>query len=186
MKIRYVLPPVQMAIAMALLLWNDTLLLASRRWCDMPGASPASRLLTSIDAPVALLSMAWDRYLSYPWNVAARLGAVGIFWYWVALNMEAWRERKEILMISLRPARWTLDVLLFLSGFVLGVIGAEDMYEVIRYAPFATRPGCFGPYPWLTIVPDATVACLLLGWSFVLVYFFSRDFVHSIRRSRPA
>jgi hypothetical protein len=85
MKIKYVLPAAQMVLLVLLLGWNNSLNELANRRCDMPGPIPADDLLMSMNAPLFVQRLL-NYFLSYPWNVVAQIGAVGLFWYWVAVT----------------------------------------------------------------------------------------------------
>jgi len=187
MRIKYALPIAQMILTSLLMRWDSALQIASWRTCDMPGPTPAVTVLISINAPLALPFAIWNRYLSYNWSFAILIVAVGLFWYWIGLNAEAWRHRKKVLMFSWRPAQSVTDTLLVASGIVFGLLGASRMLDAMHYAHFQMQGrGCFGPNPWFTLVPDVIIACCLLGWAFTLVFFFGRDLMRSARRHSAA
>jgi hypothetical protein len=154
----------------------------------MPGPTPAFTVLISINAPLALPRSIWDRYLSsYKWSFAILVVAVGLFWYWIRLNAEVWRQQKQVLMFSWRPARSVIDTLLVASGIAFGLLGASGMRDAVRYAHLEMQgTGCFGPYPWFSLVPNVIIACCHLGWAFTLVFFFGRDLIASARPDSPA
>jgi hypothetical protein len=114
MKIKYLLPAGVVALMVLLLRWNNSLRHVAARWCDVPGPAPADRLLMSLNAPLIFQSRVWYDSFSYPWNVVTQLGAVGLFWYWVAVNISSWRRGGSMITISWRPARFALDALLIL------------------------------------------------------------------------
>jgi hypothetical protein len=179
-----------MVLAVALLWWNQRLMLASRRVCDMPGPTPASSLLHSVNAPLAL--EVWGAFL-YKLHIAdnaelanevALIAAVGLFWYWVALNIRSWQQRRTVLMFSWRPVRFSLDVFLVIYGVLFGLIGLYGGYEAIRFAPStAHRNGCFGPNLWFNLLPSLATAGIHLAWSLILIFLFGRDFIQALRRT---
>ena len=192
-KVDYALPATQMALAVALLWWNQLLMLASRRRCDMPGATPASSLLHSVNAPLAHEVWGSILYKLYIWdnallaNDVALIAAVGLFWYWVALNIRSWRQRRTVLMFSWRPARFTLDAFLVAYGALFGLIGLFGWYEAIRFAPSTAHGiGCFGPNLWFNLLPSIATGGIYLAWSLVLISFFGRDFIHCALRKTAA
>ncbi len=90
--------------------------------------------------------------------------AVGLLWYWVALNIRSWRRRRAVLMFSWRPARFSLDGSLVLYGALFGLVGLSRGYDAIRYAPYLARAGsCFGPGPWVNLLPAIATAGLYLA-----------------------
>src|SRR3979409_2091828 len=96
MKIKYALPVAQMVLA-ATLLWGDhSLSRSAYRVCGGAAPRPAFSLLVAINMPVDLPRIVWDRYLSYPWDAFILIEAVGLFWYWIALNAPSWRRRRNV------------------------------------------------------------------------------------------
>jgi hypothetical protein len=175
MKIKYVLPVVQIAIVALLLRWNDFLSIAARR-CDMPGPSPADRLLMSINAPLVFQLRLWYDAFPYPWRVAVQIGAVSLFWYWIAVNISSWRRGGSMVTPSWGPLRVAIDLGFVLLGLAFGLQGLSSGRDVLRYGSYLTSGvGCFGPNLWCSFLPSIAVVCLRLGWSFVLVYFCGRD-----------
>jgi hypothetical protein len=104
MRIKYALPILQMFLTWLLMRWDNALQIAAfeaRPRCDMPGPIPAFTVWISINAPLALPSSIWNRYLSsYNWSFAVLVLAVGLFWYWIGLKAEVWRQEKKVLMFS--------------------------------------------------------------------------------------
>jgi hypothetical protein len=179
------LPAAQVALAVALLWWSSVLFFASHRGCDMPGTSPTYRVLLAINAPLFLPRAMWEYYLylSYIGTNAALIIAVGLFWYWVALNIRSWRRRRAMLMFSWRPARFFLDVFLVIYGGLLALIGMFEGFDAIQAAPSTWHGiGCFGPNFWFDLLPSFVTAGLYLAWALVLVFFFGRDFLYASRR----
>jgi len=172
-RLKYALPLVQMTIAVALLVWSQFWFNAAMRTQDMPGPAPASEVLMAINAPVALTASLWFRYLPASWDGVILIAAIGLFWYWVALNIRSWQWRREVFIFSWAPLRLVADFILIGVG---GLLGFSCAHEILHgYLPF-TRLG------WLRFVPCMG---LLLAWSLVLIFFFGRDSIHCILRKRP-
>lgn len=183
----------QMALAMALLWWNRGLSVASQRGCDMPGPSPAFRVLLAINAPLRLPQEVWSHYFFYKlyvwnnavsWEDASWIVGVGLFWYWVAQNIRSWQRRRSVLMLSWRPARFFLDFFLVIYGLLFGLIGIFLGYEAVEAIPSTVHGiGCFGPNLWFDLLPSITTPALYLAWFLVLIFFFGRDFFYALRKS---
>jgi|HubBroStandDraft_4_1064222.scaffolds.fasta_scaffold21481_5 hypothetical protein len=157
--------------------------------CDMPGPTPASYLLHALNAPLAHEVWSYPLYQLPIWDNGVLADdvvlilAVGLLWYWVARNIQSWRQRRAVLMFAWRPARFSLDVFLVMYGALFGLIGLSRGHEAIRYAPYLVRAGtCFGPGPWVNLLPSIATAGFYLAWAVVLIFFFGRDFIHATRR----
>lgn len=167
-KLRYVLPLAQMALAVVFLRWSDLWMRAAMRVNHMPGPAPAFTLLMSMNPPVALVrgflywhwSPLWDRILS--------VTTIGALWYWVALNIDSWRERRAILQFAWVPLRMGTDLMVTAIGACLGFFCVASMMSSLL------------PLPWL--VP--TYASLLI-WSLGPMFIFGRDLVYCVRRRSP-
>lgn len=184
MKSKYALAAAQMVLAGVLLLWDNALQIGQHygsRLCDAPGPTPVHPVLLSINAPLAVPQAVWNRYLPSYWSMAIMIAAVGLFWYWVGMNVQAWRTRRMILMCSWRPARFFLDAVLILSGLICGLFGVGNARAIVRYWPQELHMGCYTPL-WSYTLSSSVVACVVLCWCFVLVFFYARDFVLAVGR----
>jgi hypothetical protein len=165
-KLKYVLPLAQMALAVVLLrlsyLWMRTI-----THSDSPGPDPAFSLLLSINAPAALARTLWSHRLPYLWDNVTFVAAIGMFWYWIALNIQSWRERRRtLLLFAWTPLRIGADLLVIAGGVCLVWLCLDAMS---------------GPHvPWLWFVPTS-----ILIWSVGPMFFFGRDLIHCVRRKSP-
>jgi hypothetical protein len=116
LKLKYVLPLAQMALAVLLLWWNDVHMRAAERVMHMPGPTPAFFLLRSINAPVALPRTLWAPYLSSTLDNVTFIAVIGIFWYWIALNIQSWRERRTLHLFAWVPLRVGVDLFVVAMG----------------------------------------------------------------------
>ena len=170
-----------MAIALGLLWWSQVQFEADMRIMDMPGPAPAFTLLIAINGPAVLPRAFWANYLSTLWDDLALIAAVGLLWYWVALNIDAWRKRRTVghvlvdaLAIGRRSAaRCRGDV--FRVCLRVGAASLES-----RFAWRARRSTPQLPPSEAAVVHSRDA--LLLAWSLALIYFFGRDFIHCILR----
>ena len=184
-KLKYALPLAQMVLAFALLWWSNTLDLAAKPNCDMPGPSPTFEILTSINAPVALARAFWYSHLPYLWDAGTLIVAVGLFWYWVALNIHSWRQRRTPFLFAWRPLRFAGNLLLIAVGVLWGISCVDEVRSIVHVAPVWSGTGCFGPLVWSMWLPSIVVAGLHLAWSLVLTLFFGRDVFHCLLRKSP-
>jgi hypothetical protein len=190
-KLRYVLPSAQMVLAWMLL---HQLPFSE---CDVPEPSPQFEIFFAINAPLALLRPFWtvsppgiwggDRYLWSPsLGALVAIPAVGLLWYLVALNHRALRQRGVLLTFKWRPARFVLDGLLIVLGIMLGLMGILYARQFVRslgwVMPLIHGRGCYGPV-WLELLSSVAVGCALLGWCFVLLLIYGRDFTHCAHRT---
>lgn len=192
-RIKYALAAAQMVLAWTLIRVDNALALAEiahTHRCDSPGPTPALEVLLRINAPLVLPRALWEAlgsalwgeypYLSYYWSVGMLIVVVGLLWYWVGLNVQAWRQRRAVLMFSWRPARFVADALFVGAGLVCGLATSP----VIEFMPRTIQgAGCYGPM-WMYWLSSIISAFALLGWSFVLVVFYGRDFIHCTRQGR--
>lgn len=184
-KLKYVLPLVQMTLAVALIWQSQVWFEHARHGSDMPGTAPHFTLLFAINAPVFFPRALWFEHISYYWDMIILVAMIGLLWYWFALNVIAWRTSRAVQMFSWAPLRLGCDAILTFYGLLFGVVCIWDTV--------APRIGLYGPYGLRNLNLDwrwqpslmATVTVLLLAWCVGLTYFFGRDFVHCILRKRP-
>lgn len=74
MKLKYVLPVTQMALAVVVLWLSDLWMKAAIRVMDVPGPAPAFTLLMSINPPVALVRGLLYWHLSFVWDLGLSAG----------------------------------------------------------------------------------------------------------------
>jgi len=160
-----------MALAVGLPWWSDRWFKTVGRFDDMPGPAPASRLCDSINAPVALVRVLWVRHASTLGDYVALVLAVGVLWYWVALNVESWRRERAVLGFRWIPLRVAVNLLLIAVGAFWGLAFAAEVRDV--RSPYLHWSG------WLWI---SGILGPLLAWSVVLIFFFGRDFVLCLRK----
>lgn len=178
MSLRYVLPLAQMILAVGLL-WQ------SQRWLKagppMRGIPPHFTILVAVNAPITFLRALWFMHVSYYWDMGILVVMIGLLWYWVALNVIAWRTHRAVHMLSWTPLRLGCDAILIVLGLLFGLVCIWDTV--------APRIGLYGPYglrslfdvDWWQPSLFVAVTVLLLAWCAGLTYFFGRDFVHCLR-----
>jgi hypothetical protein len=116
-KLKYALPLAQMGLAAALARCHHVWEIATR-YDDMPGPSPAFRLLHSIDWAVLLVP--GYRRMPFPWSGVTVVAVTGLLWYWVALNLSELHQGRRVVMFKRVPLRIAGDLLLIVSGVFLG------------------------------------------------------------------
>jgi hypothetical protein len=165
--LKYGLPLVQMALALTLLMWSQLY---------TPGTSPPFQLLVSINAPVALLRAFWFRHVPHSCDGGMFIAASGMLWYWVALNICAWHERRAVCSFASKPLRLIGDsVLVGVGAFWAFVCAHEFLQGYWPHTPFG--------YLW-----DSLCIGLMSAWSLALTFFFGRDLIRCIltRSEAPA
>jgi len=170
-KLKYALPLAQMAVAVWLLQWSHLWLRAAHRaGAGVIGPAPPFTLLESINAPVALF-----RYMNVPvpWDDEIFIATIGVFWYWLALNIQSWRERRTLLLFAWKPLRIAADLLLIAMGACLGLFCIFVMTGGLHPFGYAT-------WPWL--IP---IWVSLFMWSLGSLFFLGRDLLHCAFRRSP-
>jgi hypothetical protein len=178
-RLKYLLPLAQMALAAALLRWAFLSDNALKGVVDMLGPNPAFTLFVSINAPVATLAQRlWNRDMPADFGLVA---AVGIFWYWIALNIDSWNERRTLVLFAWTPMRVGADLLLIAIGGLLGGVLIENGLDLVnrnRGLPATVVQG----WMWSWFIPNWA---LLLVWSLGLVVLCGRDLIQCVRRESP-
>ncbi len=166
LKLKYSLPLVQTLVAVALLVWTDRWDRALMRTADMPGPAPSFTLLIAINAPLAIPRMLVFRYLLGWWDDLTLVVAIAVFWYWVSLNIESWKQNRRLYLSSWKPLRLVEDTIAIAIGaiWIFGLWGSR-MYSL---------PPHLSLRDWLWFVPCTGLPIL---WSAVLILLFGRDFV---------
>lgn len=180
-KLKYTLPLSQMALAVVLLWWSQVWYKAVTRTADMPGPSPAFQLLIAINAPLALPRLLCIHYLFYPWDDVTLIAAVGLLWYWVALNIDSWQKRKAVFMSARGSLRSLGDLVLIALGAFWGFICVQD--ELTGRDLADSSLGLF--QPWLRTPFLVAVAVCSFGWSLALICFFGRDLIQCVYPKNP-
>jgi hypothetical protein len=173
LKLKYVLPPLQMLLAVALLVWTERWERTLMRTQDMPGTPPSFTLLIAINAPLAMPRALVFRFLPGWWGDITLVVAIGMLWYWVSLNIESWQQCRRVFMFSWIPLRVAGDTI----AVGIGALWAFVLSHNRTYSPLALLSST----DWLWFVP---CMCLAMLWSAALILLFGRDFVHCLLHSR--
>jgi hypothetical protein len=176
LPLKYALPLLHVCVALGLFTCDARWWRTVARSMDMPGPSPAFQLLASINAPLALPRALMFRHLHGLWDPITFIAAIGVFWYWVGLNIVSWRERRAAYLFSKIPLRLLADVLLIGVGVFWIFVCWKEIYP--------------NPQERLFSAPDWGWYALLLGlpilWGIVLISFFGYDCIHSLVRRKSA
>src|SRR5579871_2485902 len=145
MRLNYVLPLAQMALAALLLrLWflGDL----AQRFLDSRGLPPAAVLLLCLDFPIGVpLKLELWGYLPQLSFDALFVAATGALWYCVALGVHSYRQGRS-LTFEWKPLRVMADLLLVGMGACLG---------------------------WLLLDSDSVLSRNYLGWRYFLAAWTS-------------
>jgi hypothetical protein len=181
-RLQYGLPLAQFALAVALTMCAAPFERKEVGMCDSPGPNPALKLLDSLNAPVALFDKVYQWWLSgnfsrdtygdrasYVVHIAPPAVILLLFWYWVALNIIGWRERRRVLLFQSVPLRVCADGFFIAEGLLWGIYGLGDFF---RHYPGYLSGGCYGslspPFYCLS-------TALALVWCTMLIYLFGGD-----------
>jgi hypothetical protein len=134
LKLKYALPLVQMALAVGLLRWSHLWYRSQAKISDMPGPAPAFTLLMSINASLALVRGFIYRYLPGYWDGAILIVVIGLFWYWIALDILRWRERRSVVMFAWHSLR------IRISPMAEGCSRYVLFYVLVSCTDFLLRP----------------------------------------------
>jgi|ERR1035438_8532022 hypothetical protein len=115
---------------------------------------------------------------------AALVAAVGVFWYWFALNISSWRQGRTVVMFRWLPLRLGGDALLIALALLWCGGFVDKGPDLVRTAAF-TNADCFGPLAWWARPTLLVVALVHLPVPFVMTYLFGRDFLHAVLRKKP-
>ncbi|MGD0162429.1 MAG: hypothetical protein ABSB39_08150 [Candidatus Sulfotelmatobacter sp.] len=179
LKLKYALPLVQTLVAVALLVWTDRWETALTRLNDMPGAPPSFTLLIAINAPLAMPRALVFPHLPGLWRDITFVLAIAVLWYWVALNIESWQQRRRFLMFSWTPLRLLGDMIGVGTGLMCALVLSRDFvgWRDYGFPPVLSLTG------WLWFI---LCTCLPILWSVVLIVLFTRDFIYCLLPPKPS
>ncbi len=179
LKLKYTLPLVQMLVAVALLVWTDRWERALMRVMDMPGTPPSFTLLIAINAPLAIPRALVYRYLPGWWDQITLIVAIGVFWYWVSLNIESWGQRRRIFIFSWVPLRLVADAMAVAIGVMWVFMLWGERWYTVPQGVWIVRGWSLSQ--WLWFVPCSLLPIL---WSAALILLFGRDIVQCFLHQR--
>lgn len=163
MRLKYVLPVTQSAIAIFLLYQKQLWILMTRN-ADMPGPGPAATLLTLINVPVEFVRGVWFRTYHVFWPDWIFVLTCAMFWYWVGGEVESRTvERRTPVNIRSQLAKIAIDVLLVVSSVSFFFPGLHD----------------FRWFPWSYFIPSLAFS---LFWFFGPLVLLGYDLFSMARR----
>lgn len=168
-KLRYVLPLAQMILAAVTIWWFYLWINLADRIYDSPGSPVGFNAVLLMNAPVSIARSLFYQ-LSPQWSDSMYVASVGILWYWVALNVDSWYERRRVVMFRRVPIRIATDLVLIMLGPYS--IWQGRNIDLVYIAQFA----------WKWSVP-VFASCLL--WMLGPPLLFGRDLVHCWRQNIP-
>jgi hypothetical protein len=186
-RLKYALPSAQMVLSAVLLFWSHHWRSIFEPINDMPGPAPAFTLLWSINAPISWLVMFTYGLSHQVFANALAVALIGAFWYWIALNVESWQQRKILCLFRSLPLRFAADLLLIALGARLGWsamlgVGARFGWSVASSAMWDPQSNIIRQLPWAWFIPAAL--CVLV-WSSMVMFMVGNDLVRrvlSVRR----
>ena len=97
-RLRYLLPVGQVLVAIGLYAWSDAWFREASKHSSMPGLPLGFTILISLNAPLALPREFYYRHTGIPdlGDRVVLLVGIALLWYWVARNIESWRERRTV------------------------------------------------------------------------------------------
>ena len=170
---RYVLPVAQMLIAVGLYRWSDATFTArmaaahTRSLMSVMGPTPGFTFLVLLNAPISFLRSFFIRHLPEVWDRALLILAIGLFWYWIALNIEQFPVKRTVTTFACGPLRVVSDLLVMAVG---GLVGLSAVSRAWWWIPRMDMPNP----QWLW--RPGSLTCLF-AWSFILLFLFGRDLV---------
>jgi hypothetical protein len=181
--LKYWLPMMQVVLAAVLLWISDAWTLAlMRRSHGMVGSVPTFDFLVSLNAPVALLRMYLGRFITGWWDYIAFVFFIGLFWYWVALNILSVRESRVVTLFRYRPLRVLADLLLAVVGIFLGLTFTTNFYWPIFVFGMRVPQMYHGVTGWKGYAVITSLTLPMAMWSLLLVFLFTQDLYRTVRR----
>ena len=161
LKLKLGLPLLQLTLALGLLVASDLWEEARPPQCTGPEASPALKWLLSIDIPVVVPVVLLFPHLPNPWSQTTLFAAIGLLWYWVALTLVSWQERRTVSLFSFVPLRLIGDFLSLGYGVYLISLCCQDLVHSDLLDSWSD---------WVQFL-------LRVAWSFLLILPFGWDFI---------
>jgi hypothetical protein len=128
-RLKYALPLGQMAFAVVCIRLT-VLWVVARSGDDAPGAHPAFWLLLYLHLPIMLILKPLLSG-SLP-DLALLVGAIGVFWYSIALLIQRYNERGTVFPAGWVALRIGADVVLIAMSTCFGVLFGLQYFENLR------------------------------------------------------
>jgi hypothetical protein len=172
-RLRTALPILQMTLASALLwcdyLWQQSML---HRVHGSFGTLPTFKVLIGMNAPAGLLRALWFRHLPTPWDDILLIPIIGALWYWMALNIECWRNQRSVCVFHSLPLRLITDVSLVGIGALLSFVILDEFRHDALFSA------------WDIFLFGVSYGIFFIAWAGFLIVFFGRDLVLLFRSGR--
>jgi hypothetical protein len=185
LKLKFLLPSLQILLAVVLYWQSDAWNQAQRRISDMPGPDPAFTLLVAINFPAALVRAFVLAPLPEVWNRAFFIGSIGLLWYWLVLEYQSWRKRREAFTFTWNPLRVFADLLLIAIGMLCGLYALDNILQLRAFVHGEIVPQLLifpkkgWGWPWFIATEG-----LYFAWFVGLSALFGRDLLLLFRRSK--
>jgi hypothetical protein len=173
-KLKYALPLTQVGLAFALLAWDWRWQRLMMRQMDMPGTSRAFKLLTSINAPLALPRALVFRHLSGWWDPLVFVISIALFWYWVAMNVLSWQNQRAAYTFSWTPLRLVVNAAVIAVGVFWLIVCWHEIHHRSELLL------SWSDYAWYVALLGLPVA-----WALCLILFFGYDSLRLLVARNP-
>ena len=157
LKLRYILPLVQMALAVEIIQWTNHWYETVGKFYDSPGSPDPVSFLTIMSAPASVAREIWFPIVPWQWSNVVYVASIGLCWYWVAMSVSLWRRHHTLFPFPRIRLRIAAD-LLFIGMSMLFV-------ELFRNIDIRIMP-------WKWEIPCLT---LFLAWSLGPIVICCRD-----------
>jgi len=111
-RIRYLLPLAQMALATAIILWSSHWYDTIGKFDDSPGYPTPFEFLVIMSGPASLARKLWFVRIDWGYSELLFVASIGLCWYGLALIIDSWRWRGTLFPFGRISLRLTADALL--------------------------------------------------------------------------
>ena len=185
LRLRYVLPTIQVILAVLLFWYDRNIWFPRMRGHSMPRLSPGWRVSAAINAPVLLVRQLWFRHTSQYSDDVLYVIAVGIFWLWVAISLSSWKSNRTIAVPETKPLRVAADmfglavgVILVAAVFVSDLHGNTLSDGLERFLGSLAYEFRLGGWAWL-------FETLIHGcWAVLILFIFVADLANFTRTDK--
>jgi hypothetical protein len=174
-RLKYVLPAVQMAFAIVCLRLTYLFDLTTRVQGSLSAQHPAFHILIYLNFPLMLVLK--ELMFGGLLQLSALIIAIGAFWYWIALLLEKYSQRRSIFPLKWGLGRMVADLVVITLGALLGGSLAKSYLDY----PDSLVPTFSFRYPW-----SIPVLLSFLPWTIGPICVFGNDLIRGLRRThRP-
>jgi len=163
-KFRYLLPLMQMALAIAIIQWTNHWYLTVARHYDSPGTPAPFSFMIIMNAPASVVRMFWAPYVDWLWSNVLFVASIGLCWYSLVWSLDSWRRYCTPFPFRRRRLRIAANLLLIAISVVF-----VGYFRDINIAQM----------PWQWEVPSGI---LFLGWAIAPLWICGSDVERCVRR----